>query len=295
MSTKRRYLLLAGAAAAAVALGGGSYFVWKKTKWGPKTAHAFDFFKNTWVGKQSSSAVVGANAAGCAALCDSNPACTAYVTRSDDSSFCSTFEGNPLTAAKYDETSPFSLFIKREPTDPAIAWSDWDACTAECGGGKRARTCTVSGKCPGPDILECNTQPCDVPIKQPAQTKPYPDEPVKEADYKSFLDVNWEKDTTAILMVEKADHSFHCYLYNKPVTALQPAPELAGKMAALYVRAPAGSTGTWSAFPPCKCGISSVQRMCPTSGAPCGGPSVLKCPDVPCAYDSFRHTSVSGI
>lgn len=276
---------------------GLGYLAWKK--WFkkdivPKKKVAYDPFSNT--GMQGLSASTTGDQ--CMAACTADPACTVYVTHTDDPSFCETFAVDPASAWTYSPSSVETSYVKRLATDPALTWSAWGACDKPCNGGMMSRKCSAANKCPGPNTTPCNSQACDsmIQVSTDGSMVPYPDQKGSESDVataQSCID-KCLGDPTCTGVVVRANPTGsaipeHCTVYNSAIDELQAGTKTTDSQL-FYVRGPTNASNSWGAFPACGCGIDKVERKCTAaSGLTCGGPKYFKCPNVACAYDAFPN------
>jgi hypothetical protein len=268
---------------------------WFRNKIVPVQKYSYDGFVNTGTQGEETKAT----GSECMDTCTSDAQCTAYTTRSDNPSFCSTFHGDPAKDWTFSDASPQTLFVKRFSTDPPLTWTGWGDCDQPCGGGIKKRVCSSPDKCPGPTSEACNSQVCDSMLPQMSNTKPYPDQSGVESDVPLPMHcVNKclsDPTCTGIIYrrnVGDLPTPIHCTTFSGPIDELQSAPE-STDTTAFQVKAPAGSYGVWAPFPSCPCGTDKVERACSDpSGNPCAGPKYFKCTNVPCAYDPFPGASM---
>ena len=112
----------------------------------------------------------------CSNFCDEHPDCKGFQTSLTNGfqGWCVWFDYTPVdngeghTCHEHQNTYALASFVGSECE--VSDWSEWDACTAECGGGSQTRTRSIvtppsngEGECP--PLIEnrdCNTEGCTV-------------------------------------------------------------------------------------------------------------------------------------
>lgn len=284
-------IIVAGTIFAVGGVGMFGYWLWKKRQQQDDNVspayNAFSSFKDL----SPSSASTVANQSDCESKCTSDFGCTSYSYNASTGD-CVTSSADPYK--NWSDADGWSMYIKRNSTDPVSSLSAWSSCPVNCGGTadtKQTRKCT--GMCPGELERLCGQDKCMQMQREPFGTIPYP---LSTADVGSTngptltqCESKCIQDPycTGIMWTYDADFGSVCTTveskYDYLTTAASNSPY---KGAVTETKVPSPS-GTWAKFPNCACGQAETSRVCSTSDKPCSGPSKLKCPQTSCAYDYF--------
>jgi hypothetical protein len=274
-------------------LAGGSYAAYRwYTRGRPSPAtKAYDMFRRV---RTASS---GVTATDCQATCTADATCTAYSTKDSDGT-CATTKLDPYPASNWTDDPAWTTFVKRDEAAPASSWSDWTQCDAACEQqGKRARTCQGAGKCVGSPSVTCTGGTCDTFEPLPSGFIFYPEDEKTMPTF-SLYHTNDESTCQSKCIGDSTCTgytfqnrgvsdltSMNCIAYTSPLDAVVVSPSPLDPGDKYAFRHPLTS-GTWAAWPGCKCGVTKVARTC-TTGTNCVGPHVELCAGTPCLYDKF--------